>query len=93
MIKTATTFPKAAAKGGKGVKRRTKAATSSTKLSQLEKLLRRPEGATIAQLVSALDWQAHSVRGAISGNLKKKQGLSVTIEKSAGKETVYRIAS
>ena len=55
-------------------------------------MLRRTEGATIAQIAKALDWQLHSVRGAISGSLKKKQGLTVVAEKAADGERVYRIA-
>lgn len=64
-----------------------------TKLGRLESLLRRPEGATINQIAKTLDWQPHSVRGAISGSLKKKQGLIVVGEKAADRERVYRIAS
>lgn len=64
-----------------------------TKLGRLESLLRRPEGATIDQLAKSLDWQRHSVRGAISGSLKKKQGLIVVGEKAADGERVYRIVS
>jgi hypothetical protein len=68
------------------------AAAPKTKLSQLEGMLRRKEGATIAQIVSALDWQPHSVRGAISGSLKKKQGLTIASEKTDDGRHVYRIA-
>jgi Protein of unknown function (DUF3489) len=93
MIKTAASSPRPSTKRGTDTKKRVKTVAPSTKLSQLESLLRRPEGATITQLVSALDWQAHSVRGAISGSLKKKQGLNVTSEKGDGKLTVYRIVS
>ena len=69
------------------------AAAPQTKLVQLEGMLRRTEGATIAQLAKALAWQLHSVRGAISGSLKKKQGLTVVAEKTAEGERVYRIAA
>jgi hypothetical protein len=62
-----------------------------TKLSRLEVMLRRSEGATIGQIAKALDWQLHSVRGAISGSLKKKRGLTVVAEKIADGERVYRI--
>jgi Protein of unknown function (DUF3489) len=55
-------------------------------------MLRRTEGATIAQIAKALDWQQHSVRGAISGSLKKKLGLTVVAEKATDGERVYRIA-
>ena len=68
------------------------AAAPKTKLGQLEGMLRRTEGATIAQIAKALNWQLHSVRGAISGSLKKKQGLTVVAEKGGDGERVYRIA-
>ncbi len=91
MIKPKTQSPQTAPKGSKGTKNPKKAEGSTTKLSQLEALLRRPEGATIAQLVSTLNWQPHSVRGAISGSLKKKRGLKIADERAEGKERVYRI--
>jgi hypothetical protein len=67
------------------------ASAPKTKLGKLEGMLRRTEGATIAQIAKALDWQQHSVRGAISGSLKKKQGLTVVADKIADGERVYRI--
>jgi hypothetical protein len=62
-----------------------------TKLSRLEAMLRRPEGATIEQLGKALEWQQHSVRGAIAGSLKRK-GLAVVSEQGEGGSRIYRIA-
>ena len=63
-----------------------------TKEALLIAMLRRPEGATIAQVIEATGWQPHTVRGAISGALKKKRGLEVTSEKDESGERVYRIA-
>jgi len=63
-----------------------------TKLAQLEAMLRRPNGATIEQISKSLVWQAHSVRGAMSGALKKKQGLTITNEKTDDGPRLYRIA-
>ena len=63
-----------------------------TKLAQLEAMLRRPNGATIDQISKSLAWQAHSVRGAMSGALKKKQGLTITNEKTDDGHRLYRIA-
>ncbi len=66
-------------------------ARSGTKQALLVDLLRRKEGATIAEIMKATGWQPHSVRGAISGNLKKKLGLAVVSDKVAGRGRVYRI--
>ena len=63
-----------------------------TKQEQLIAMLRRKQGATIAQIVEATGWQPHTVRGAFAGALKKKLGLTVTSEKVEGKERVYRLA-
>jgi hypothetical protein len=54
-------------------------------------LLRRPEGATIADMTDATGWQAHSVRGALSGIIGKKLGLKVVSEKEADRGRVYRL--
>lgn len=64
-----------------------------TKLASLIAALRQPEGATIAELMEATGWQAHSVRGAMSGNLKKKLSLEVTSEVVENRGRVYRIAT
>ena len=66
---------------------------SGTKQALLVDLLQRKEGATIAQAVKATGWQPHSVRGAISGTLKKKLGLAVTSDKVEGRGRVYRVAA
>jgi len=57
-----------------------KALTKPTKLDTLEKLLRRNQGASLAELMRATGWQAHSVRGALAGALKKR-GLTITSTK------------
>ena len=62
-----------------------------TKQAQIIDLLRRPQGASVAELVEATTWQAHSVRGVIAGALKKKLGLAVTAERSEDGERRYRI--
>ena len=65
---------------------------SGTKQAQLIAMLRRREGATIPQIVEALAWEPHTVRGAFAGALKKKLGLIVTSEKPDGaKDRVYRL--
>ena len=64
---------------------------AGTKQAQIIAMLQRPEGATIAEMVEATSWQSHTVRGSISGALKKKLGLPITAEKVEGRGTVYRI--
>jgi hypothetical protein len=55
-------------------------------------MLQRPEGATVAEVASAMGWQRHTVRGLFSGALKKKLGLTVaSAQEERGR--VYRIAA
>ncbi len=62
-----------------------------TKQAKLIEMLKRADGATIDEIVKKLDWQAHTVRGAIAGALKKKLGLNVTSEKDEKRGRVYRV--
>jgi hypothetical protein len=55
-------------------------------------LLRRKDGATMAEIAKATDWQNHSIRGFISGNLTKNMGLAVESSKNEAGERTYRIA-
>jgi hypothetical protein len=54
-------------------------------------MLRRPEGATVGEVVSATGWQRHTVRGVFSGTLKKKLSLTLASTKEE-RGRVYRIA-
>ena len=54
-------------------------------------MLRRPEGATVDEVVGATGWQRHTVRGVFSGTLKKKLGLTLASAKEE-RGRVYRIA-
>lgn len=62
-----------------------------TKQAHLVALLRRKRGASVAELMEATGWQAHSVRGAISGTVKRKLGLTVITEEMSRRGRVYRI--
>ena len=74
---------------------------AGTKQAQMIELLKRPEGATVEQIAAATGWQHHTIRGAISGALKKKLGLTVEATRTRevgpnktgakGSATVYRI--
>ena len=67
------------------------AVRAGTKQAQIIALLQRPEGASIAEIVAATGWQAHSARGMISGALKKKLGLAITSRKEMNRGTVYSL--
>lgn len=54
-----------------------------TKLAAIIDAMRHPGGATIAQMMAGTGWQAHTVRGAISGMVRKRLGYEVVTEKGA----------
>jgi len=64
-------------------------ARQGSKKAQVIELLRRPEGATLQSLIEATGWQAHSVRGFLSGTLAKKMGYKVTRRKRDDGASVY----
>lgn len=65
----------------------------NTKTALLVEMLTDPEGATLDELVKKIGWQPHSIRGAISGTVKKKLGLTVTSGTEEGRGRVYRIVT
>lgn len=65
-------------------------AANTSKLDRVVAALRTAKGATITDLMQLTGWQAHSVRGALSGALKKKRGFAIASKKTNG-ERVYRI--
>jgi Protein of unknown function (DUF3489) len=74
---------------------------TGTKQALMIEMLERPDGATVEQIAAATGWQHHTIRGAISGALKKKLGLTVEATRTRevgpsktgakGSSTVYRI--
>jgi hypothetical protein len=62
-----------------------------TKQEILIEMLRADGGATIDEIVAETGWQPHTVRGAMSGALKKKLGLTITSEKVEGRGRVYSL--
>jgi hypothetical protein len=66
-----------------------KAPRDGSKKAIVLDLLKRAEGATLKEIMAATDWQAHSVRGFISGSLGKKMGLKIDSAKREDGERVY----
>ena len=65
----------------------------NSKQAQVIAMLKRPEGATIAQICEVTGWQQHTVRGTFAGAFKKKLGLALASEKAQGGPRIYRIAA
>jgi hypothetical protein len=90
-----------AAKPGKAAPAEKPSPRAGTKQAMMIEMLKRPEGATVEQIAEATGWQHHTIRGAISGALKKKLGLTVEAIRirevgpnksgAKGSATVYRI--
>jgi hypothetical protein len=86
-----------AAKKGSPAKKAPKAqkeagvARDGSKAAKVLDLLKRPEGVTLAALMKATEWQAHSVRGFLSGTLRKKLGLKVESAKGENGERTYSV--
>ena len=93
--------PKASESAPDASPARTRTPRAGTKQAKMIELLQRPEGATVEQIAKATGWQHHTIRGAISGALKKKLGLTVAAIRirevgpnksgARGSTTVYRI--
>ena len=54
-------------------------------------MLRRPEGATLAEIVEATSWASHTTRGFLAGAIKKKLGLTIESTKDDARGRIYRL--
>ena len=88
--------PKKAAKAGKkaaksSAAKRAGAPRAESKGAKILEMIGRAKGATLAEIMKATEWQAHSVRGFIS-TAGKKQGIKIESAKSEAGERTYKIA-
>jgi hypothetical protein len=95
--KTQAAAPKKAAKSGKKPARAAKPAAAKkatapraeSKGAKILDMIRRPKGATLAEIMKATDWQAHSVRGFIS-TAAKKHGIKIESTKNEAGDRLYK---
>jgi hypothetical protein len=74
-------------------RRKAPALRAGTKTAKILRLLQRPTGASLAELTKATGWQAHSVRGFLSGAVKGKMRLRLISLKRDDGARAYRVAS
>jgi len=87
----ATVAPQARARARKpALKPEPPKAPKNTKTARILALLQRPNGATLETLMKATGWQAHSVRGFLSGQLRKRMHLRLKSSKQNG-DRVYKL--
>jgi hypothetical protein len=69
------------------------AGRESSKKALVLDMLRRPDGATLADIMTTTGWQAHTVRGFLSGALTKRMGIAVESWRNVDKVRVYRVGA
>lgn len=87
--KTEAAAPKKGAKVGQ--KGKAPAPRPESKGAKIIEMIERAKGATLAEIMKATDWQAHSVRGFIS-TAGKKRGITIESGKNEAGDRVYRVA-
>jgi hypothetical protein len=68
-------------------------ARPGSKTAKILGLLKRPNGATLKELMKATGWQSHSIRGFLSGAVGKKMGIPVESFQNADGDRGYRISA
>ena len=79
-----------AKKAPKGAKK-ANGARDGSKTAKILDLLKRPDGVTLKELMKGTNWLPHSVRGFLSGTIRKKMGLAVTSTKGEDGERTYSV--
>jgi hypothetical protein len=79
--------------GAKAAQTGANTARPDSKKAKVVEMLRRSKGATLGEIVKSTGWQAHTVRGFVSGMLTKKMGLTVESFRTDDKERAYRITA
>ena len=80
-----------AAKPAAGAQNGATTGRKGSKKAEVLELMGRKQGVTLAEIMKGTGWQAHTVRGFVSGTITKKLGLKVDSFKTADRERAYRI--
>ena len=94
--KTPAAAPKKDTKAGKkaaklAASKKVATPRAESKGAKILALIGRPKGATLAEIMAAVDWQAHSVRGFLS-TAAKKHALKIESTRTEAGDRVYRVA-
>lgn len=65
----------------------------NSNVAKILSLLKRPGGVSLGALIKATEWQAHSVRGFLSGTISKRLGLTLTSTRTDAGERVYSVGA
>ena len=87
------TINKVATKAAAKNKPKTTTKIPATKQAKIISLLQRQKGATLAELGKLSGWQEHSIRGFMSGTLKKRMGFDIISGKDKKGTRRYRIGN
>jgi hypothetical protein len=78
--------------GGKTTAKKAAPGHRGSKSAKILDLMKRPGGVTLKELMKATGWQAHSVRGFLSGTVRKKMGIAFESFKNPDGERAFRIS-
>jgi hypothetical protein len=90
-VRPKAALPTTCTKAGVALRPKSVNPRPGSKTAKVLSLLKRPEGASLKELLKATGWQPHSVRGFLSGTVAKKMGLKVSSKRAESGERRYSV--